>query len=89
MQSEAKPATRAGRSGATTSFARINRSRPASWTSATPKTGRTTAHLWCCCIGWPYDIHSYVDVAPQLAARGYRVLVPHLRGYGTTRFLSP
>ncbi|WP_457097657.1 alpha/beta fold hydrolase [Lysobacter sp. P5_B9] len=39
--------------------------------------------------GWPYDIHSYVDVAPQLAARGYRVLVPHLRGYGTTRFLSP
>ena len=38
--------------------------------------------------GWPYDIHSYVDVAPQLAARGYRVIVPYLRGYGTTRFLS-
>jgi pimeloyl-ACP methyl ester carboxylesterase len=38
--------------------------------------------------GWPYDIHSYVDVAPLLAARGYRVIVPHLRGYGTTRFLS-
>jgi pimeloyl-ACP methyl ester carboxylesterase len=39
--------------------------------------------------GWPYDIHSYVDVAPLLAGRGYRVLVPYLRGYGTTTFLSP
>ncbi|MFI8181361.1 alpha/beta fold hydrolase [Actinacidiphila glaucinigra] len=39
--------------------------------------------------GWPYDIHSYVDVAPLLAAEGYRVIVPHLRGHGTTRFLSP
>jgi alpha-beta hydrolase superfamily lysophospholipase len=38
--------------------------------------------------GWPYDIHSYVDVAPLLADRGYRVIVPYLRGYGTTRFLS-
>jgi pimeloyl-ACP methyl ester carboxylesterase len=38
--------------------------------------------------GWPYDIHTYVDVAPLLAAKGYRVIVPHLRGYGTTRFLS-
>jgi pimeloyl-ACP methyl ester carboxylesterase len=39
--------------------------------------------------GWPYDIHSYADVAPLLAAAGYRVIVPHLRGYGTTHFLSP
>jgi pimeloyl-ACP methyl ester carboxylesterase len=38
--------------------------------------------------GWPYDIHSYVDVAPLLAASGYRVIVPHLRGHGTTRFRS-
>ncbi|MGW3658296.1 alpha/beta fold hydrolase [Streptomyces sp. NPDC005151] len=38
--------------------------------------------------GWPYDIHSYVDVAPLLAARGYRVIVPYLRGHGPTRFLS-
>jgi pimeloyl-ACP methyl ester carboxylesterase len=38
--------------------------------------------------GWPYDIHSFVDVAPLLAAAGYRVIVPYLRGYGTTRFLS-
>ena len=38
--------------------------------------------------GWPYDIHAFVDVAPLLAAKGYRVIVPFLRGYGTTRFLS-
>jgi pimeloyl-ACP methyl ester carboxylesterase len=38
--------------------------------------------------GWPYDIHSFVDVAPLLASAGYRVIVPHLRGHGTTRFLS-
>lgn len=38
--------------------------------------------------GWPYDIHSFVDVAPLLAAQGYRVIVPYLRGYGATRFLS-
>jgi pimeloyl-ACP methyl ester carboxylesterase len=38
--------------------------------------------------GWPYDIHSFVDVAPLLASAGYRVIVPYLRGYGTSRFLS-
>jgi pimeloyl-ACP methyl ester carboxylesterase len=38
--------------------------------------------------GWPYDIHTYVDVAPLLTAKGYRVIVPYLRGYGTTHFLS-
>jgi pimeloyl-ACP methyl ester carboxylesterase len=38
--------------------------------------------------GWPYDIHSYAEVTPQLAAAGYRVIVPYLRGYGPTRFLS-
>lgn len=38
--------------------------------------------------GWPYDIHSFVDVAPLLASARYRVIMPHLRGYGTTRFLS-
>ena len=38
--------------------------------------------------GWPYDTHSFVDVAPVLATAGYRVIVPYLRGYGTTSFLS-
>jgi pimeloyl-ACP methyl ester carboxylesterase len=39
--------------------------------------------------GWPYDIYSYVDVASLLASVGYRSIIPYLRGYGTTRFLSP
>ena len=38
--------------------------------------------------GWPYDIHSFIDVVPMLTKAGYRVIVPHLRGYGTTRFLD-
>lgn len=38
--------------------------------------------------GWPYDIHSFAEVAPLLASKGYRVVIPYLRGYGTTRFLS-
>lgn len=38
--------------------------------------------------GWPYDIHAFADVAPLLAAKGYRVIVPYLRGFGSTRFLS-
>ena len=38
--------------------------------------------------GWPYDIHSFADVAPRLAAAGFRVIVPHLRGHGSTHFLS-
>src|SRR6202041_3546715 len=38
--------------------------------------------------GWPYDIHSFVDVTPLLASAGYRVIVPYLRGYGSTSFLS-
>jgi len=49
-----------------------------------PADGRVAVLLH----GWPYDIHSYIDVAPLLAAAGYRVVVPYLRGFGTTRFLS-
>jgi pimeloyl-ACP methyl ester carboxylesterase len=49
-----------------------------------PAQGRAVVLLH----GWPYDIHSYDEVAPLLASRGYRVIAPYLRGYGTTRFLS-
>jgi pimeloyl-ACP methyl ester carboxylesterase len=49
-----------------------------------PKDGKAVILLH----GWPYDIHSFVDVAPLLAARGYRVIVPYVRGCGTTTFLS-
>jgi len=54
------------------------------YAEAGPTNGRPVILLH----GWPYDIYSYVDVAPLLAAKGYRVIVPYLRGYGTTRFLS-
>ncbi|MET0660199.1 MAG: alpha/beta hydrolase [Steroidobacteraceae bacterium] len=54
------------------------------YAEAGPADGRPVILLH----GWPYDIHSYVDVAPMLASTGYRVIVPYLRGYGTTRFLS-
>jgi hypothetical protein len=52
------------------------------------EAGPTDGHAVILLHGWPYDIHSYVDVAPLLASAGYRVIVPYLRGYGTTRFLS-
>jgi pimeloyl-ACP methyl ester carboxylesterase len=55
-----------------------------SYAEAGPATGPVVILLH----GWPYDIHSFVDVAPLLAAHGYRVIVPYLRGYGATRFLS-
>ncbi len=54
------------------------------YAEAGPSDGPVTILLH----GWPYDIHSYVDVAPILATNGSRVIVPYLRGYGTTRFLS-
>jgi len=49
-----------------------------------PANGRPVVLLH----GWPYDIHSFVDVAPLLTAKGYRVIIPYLRGYGSTRFRS-
>ena len=61
---------------------------PASSMSAMPKPVPPTGPPVILLHGWPYDIHSFVDVAPLLASAGYRVIVPYLRGYGTTRFLS-
>src|ERR1700753_2656857 len=54
------------------------------YAEAGPATGPAVILLH----GWPYDIYSFVDVAPMLATAGYRVIVPYLRGYGTTHFLS-
>ncbi len=54
------------------------------YAEAGPASGRPVMLLH----GWPYDIYTYVDVAPLLAAAGYRVIVPFLRGYGSTRFIS-
>src|SRR5450631_930720 len=54
------------------------------YAEAGPANGPTVLLLH----GWPYDIYSFADAAPLLAAKGYRVIVPYLRGFGTTRFLS-
>src|SRR5437868_13265135 len=54
------------------------------YAEAGPANGRPVILLH----GWPYDIHAFEEVAPILAAKGYRVIIPYLRGYGTTRFLS-
>jgi len=54
------------------------------YAEAGPANGRPVILLH----GWPYDIHAFEEVAPILAAKGYRVIMPFLRGYGTTRFLS-
>jgi pimeloyl-ACP methyl ester carboxylesterase len=55
------------------------------YVEAGPQNGQAVVLLH----GWPYDIHSYAGAGPALASAGYRVIVPYLRGYGTTRFLSP
>jgi pimeloyl-ACP methyl ester carboxylesterase len=52
------------------------------------ETGPATGPVVLLLHGWPYDVHTYAEVAPRLAAAGYRVLVPFLRGYGSTRFRS-
>jgi pimeloyl-ACP methyl ester carboxylesterase len=74
--------------GTNTSFASLNQINAGDlnvgYAEAGPANGPTVILLH----GWPYDIHSFVDVALLLATAGYRVIVPYVRGYGTTRFLS-
>jgi pimeloyl-ACP methyl ester carboxylesterase len=78
----------AGGPGANTSFAPLKQIDAGvlniGYAEAGPADGPTVLLLH----GWPYDIYSYVDVAPLLASAGYRSIIPYLRGYGTTRFLS-
>ncbi|GHH87634.1 hypothetical protein GCM10018793_64150 [Streptomyces sulfonofaciens] len=78
----------AGAAGAHTSFASLKRTRAGVLEVGYAEVGPAHGPVVICLHGWPYDIHSFVDVAPLLAAEGYRVIVPYLRGHGTTRFLS-
>ncbi|MEU4011423.1 alpha/beta fold hydrolase [Streptomyces pseudogriseolus] len=75
--------------GTHTSFDRIKHVRAGVLNVGYAEAGPAHGPVVICLHGWPYDIHSFVDVAPLLAAQGYRVIVPFLRGHGTTRFLSP
>ncbi|MGW2691889.1 alpha/beta fold hydrolase [Streptomyces sp. NPDC001296] len=74
--------------GAHTSFPRLKQIRAGLLDIGYAELGPAHGPAVICLHGWPYDIHSYADVAPLLAGEGYRVIVPYLRGHGTTRFLS-
>ena len=73
---------------ATTTYPSLQRIKADILEVAYAELGPTTGAPVILLHGWPYDIHTYVDVAPILAAQGHRVIVPYLRGFGATRFLS-
>ena len=85
--SKAEPTTKA-RPGTNTSFDSLKQIDAGVLTVGCAEAGPPDGRAVILLHGWPYDIHSFVDVAPVLSAKGYRVIVPYLRGYGTTRFLS-
>lgn len=76
------------RPGTTTSFASLRQIEAGALNVGYAEAGQADGPEVLLLHGWPYDIHTYVDVAPMLASDGYRVIVPYLRGYGSTRFLS-
>jgi pimeloyl-ACP methyl ester carboxylesterase len=76
------------RPGKNTSFASLRQINAGLLNVGYAEAGPTDGSPVILLHGWPYDIHSYVDVTPALASAGYRVIVPYLRGYGTTQFLS-
>ena len=76
------------KSGTHTSFGPLKQIDAGLLNVAYAEAGRSDGPPVILLHGWPYDIYSYVDVAPLLASAGYKVIIPYLRGYGTTRFLS-
>jgi len=86
---KAKPATLAAiKPGTNTSFAALKQIEAGLLNVGYAEAGPVSGPVVILLHGWPYDIYAFVDVAPALAAEGFRVIVPFLRGYGTTRFLS-
>ncbi|WP_410581079.1 alpha/beta fold hydrolase [Amycolatopsis sp. lyj-108] len=84
----AQPAAAPVATGGTTSFGPIKQIDAGELSIGYAEAGPAGGPVVVLLHGWPYDIHSYVDVTPRLVAAGYRVIVPFLRGYGPTRFLS-
>jgi len=80
--------TRGARQGTNTSFGPLKQIDAGVLNVGYAEAGPAKGPVVILLHGWPYDIHSYVDVAPLLASKGYRVIIPFLRGYGTTIFLS-
>ncbi|MBR1205873.1 MULTISPECIES: alpha/beta fold hydrolase [unclassified Bradyrhizobium] len=87
-QAQTKAALPAVKAGSHTSIGPVKQINAGVLDTGYVEMGPATGPAVILLHGWPYDIHSYADVAPALAEAGYRVIVPHLRGYGTTRFLS-
>lgn len=77
------------KSGANPSFTSMKQINAGSLSVGYAEVGESSAPAVLLLHGWPYDIHSFVEVAPPIAAAGYHVIVPYLRGYGSTRFRSP
>jgi len=88
QQGPASPAMPAAKAGTHTSFTTLKQVKAGVLDIGYAEAGPAKGPVALLLHGWPYDIHSYVDVAPLLAAAGYRVIVPYARGYGSTRFLS-
>src|ERR1700722_20213023 len=87
-QSAGNPAGATAKTGASGSFAPLKQINTDILNIEYAEDGPADGPVVILLHGWPYDIYSYADVAPLLAAQGYRVIVPYLRGFGTTRFLS-
>jgi len=87
-EAQASKAIRGTKAGTNTSFASPKQIDAGLLNVGYAEAGPADGPVVILLHGWPYDIHSFVDVAPLLAQGGYRVIVPYLRGYGTTRFLS-
>ncbi|TPQ37377.1 alpha/beta hydrolase [Bradyrhizobium guangdongense] len=85
---QTSPARAAIKAGANTAFAALKQINAGVLDVGYAEAGPADGPVVILLHGWPYDIHSFLDVAPALAQAGYRVIVPHLRGYGTTRFLA-
>jgi pimeloyl-ACP methyl ester carboxylesterase len=80
--------TQSFRPGTNTSFAQLKQIDAGRLNVGYAEAGPADGEPIILLHGWPYDIYSFVDVTPLLASAGYRVIVPYLRGYGSTRFLS-
>ena len=76
------------RNGTNTSFGQLRQIDAGLLNVGYAEAGKSDGPAVMLLHGWPYDIHSFVDLAPRLAQAGYRVIVSYLRGYGSTRFLS-
>lgn len=77
-----------GRAGINPSFGPLRQVRAGVLDTGYAELGPQDGPVVLLLHGWPYDIHTYAEVAPLLAASGYRAIVPYLRGYGSTRFVS-